>query len=69
MTKTIRIDGMHCEHCKKAVERALGAVAGVDAVEVKLDKKLAVCTLSAQVDNAALKKAVEDEDFTVVSID
>lgn len=68
MTKTLVIEGMHCEHCKKAVERALGAVGGVDTVEVSLDKKTAVCTLSADVSDEALKKAVEAADFEVVSV-
>lgn len=33
----LRIEGMTCGHCKKAVETALASVEGVSGVEVDLD--------------------------------
>ena len=38
-TVTYRVPGMHCGHCKAAVEQEVGAVAGVETVEVDLDTK------------------------------
>ena len=40
MTKTIAIEGMHCQHCVGAVKEALTAVAaGVTSVIVSLGKQ------------------------------
>ncbi|MGN1089427.1 MAG: heavy metal translocating P-type ATPase, partial [Huintestinicola sp.] len=69
MTKTMKIEGMMCGHCEAAVKKALEAVAGVKSAEVSHEKGTAVLTLSADVDNAVLKKAVEDKDYTVIGID
>ena len=37
----ISIEGMMCEHCKKRVEDALGAVKGVKSADVSLEGKCA----------------------------
>ncbi|MDZ7401143.1 MAG: heavy-metal-associated domain-containing protein [candidate division KSB1 bacterium] len=34
----IKIDGMSCQHCKMAVEKALSKVPGVKSYSVDLDK-------------------------------
>lgn len=67
MVKTISIEGMHCEHCVKAVNDALAAVAGVDKVAVSLENNNAVVE-GAVLDNAALTEAVEDIGFDVAGI-
>lgn len=68
MTKTLGIEGMMCNHCKATVEKALGAVDGVESVLVSLEDKNAIVTLSKDVDDETLKKAVEDHDFQVVAV-
>jgi copper chaperone CopZ len=67
VTKIIKIEGMSCSHCSAAVEKALSALSGVSA---KVDLKAGVATvvMSENVSDEALKKAVEDEDYEVVSI-
>ena len=59
----IHIEGMMCQHCKAAVEKALRAVDGVESVEVSLEDKCATVTGSA--DPAALKQAVVDAGYEV----
>ena len=66
--KTITIDGMMCEHCEATVRKALEALPGVQNAQVSHEKGAAVVTLSAPVEDAALRKAVEDEDYRVISI-
>lgn len=68
MTKTIRIEGMMCGHCEAAVKKALEAVEGVASAEVSHEKGTAIVTLSSAVSDDVLKKAVEDKDYTVTSI-
>jgi len=65
MTKTLKIEGMMCQHCAAHVTKALNGLPGVTA-EVDLERKTATVTGSA--DDAALKKAVEDAGYQVVEI-
>lgn len=44
MTKTYKITGMNCAHCKASVERAISGVNGVENVEVNLSEGLATVT-------------------------
>lgn len=67
MTKTIAIEGMHCQHCVAAVTEALEAVSGVTSVQVSLEKNNAVVE-GAGLEDAALKAAVEDTGFDVAGI-
>lgn len=68
MEKTLVVDGMMCQHCEKRVKKALENVDGVLEANVSHEKGTAVVTLSKDVDNALLKKAVEDQDYTVKGI-
>ncbi|MCD8150694.1 MAG: heavy metal translocating P-type ATPase [Clostridiales bacterium] len=68
MEKTIEIKGMMCGHCEKHVKNALEALDGVASAEASHEKGTAVVTLSADVSDDVLKKAVEDADYEVVAI-
>ena len=68
MTKTISIEGMMCEHCERAVKNALEALDGVTLAEVSHKKGSAVVTLEKEVPDAYLKKAVEEEEYSVTRI-
>ncbi len=68
MTKTLKIEGMMCSHCEATVKKALEAVAGVENAEVSHTAGTAVVTLSADVADGVLKKAVEDKEYTVTDI-
>ncbi len=65
--KTLIIEGMHCENCEIRVENALNRLDGV-ACKVKLKKKTAVVSYSAEVSDELLKKTVEDMGYKVVAI-
>lgn len=68
MTKTINIEGMMCGHCEATVQKALEGLDGVDSAAVSHESGTAVVTLSAEVADDVLKKAVEDKDYKVTSI-
>ena len=68
MTKTMMIEGMMCGHCEMTVKKALEAIEGVENADVSHEKGSAVVTLSGDVSEDALKKAVEDKDYKVTSI-
>ena len=69
MEKTMKIEGMMCGHCEAAVKKALEAIDGVASAEVSHTDGAAVVTLSKPVENAVLRKAVEDKDYTVTDIE
>ena len=69
MTRTIRIEGMGCQHCVNKVKTALEGLDGVAVADVNLEAKTAVVTLEGAVADEVLKKAVEEQDFEVVGIE
>ncbi len=68
MTKTLMVEGMMCAHCEARVKKALEAVEGVENAVCDHYANTAVVTLSKEVEDEALRKAVEDQDYKVVSI-
>ena len=68
MTKTMKIEGMMCGHCEARVKKTLEAVAGVSEAVVSHENGTAVVTLSEAVSDDVLKKAVEDQDYKVISV-
>ena len=67
MKKTLKIDGMMCSHCTGRVSQVLNAIDGVSA-EVSLEDKAAYLTLSADVADDVLIKAVTDAGYTVTEV-
>ncbi len=65
MEKKVLIEGMMCQNCVKHVDKALNGIPGVSAT-VDLDSKTAVVTGDASDD--AIRAAVEDAGYQVVSI-
>ena len=63
MKKTVYIDGMMCSHCTAHVQKALGALDGVESVEVSLEDKKAVLTLNKNVDDAVITAAVREAGY------
>ena len=68
MNKTMIIEGMMCGHCTGRVEKALSAIDGVDKVEMSLEDKSAVLSLSKEVDDKVLTDAVTEAGYEVVSV-
>ena len=68
MKKTMKIEGMMCAHCEARVKKALEALTEVESAEVSHEKGTAVVTFSGELADAALQKAVEDQDYKVLGI-
>lgn len=69
MEKTIKIDGMMCNHCEMHVKKALEALDGVKSAEVSHTAGTAVVTLEKAVADSALKQTVVDQGYTVTGIE
>ena len=66
MDVELKIVGMSCEHCSGRVEKALGALAGVTAVEVVLEPGSATVA-GDNVRLADLVEAVDRVGFTATA--
>ena len=69
MEKTMKIEGMMCGHCEARVKKALEALEQIDEAVVSHESGTAVLKLNAEIDDAVLTKAVEDQDYKVTGIE
>ena len=68
MEKKMQIEGMMCGHCEARVKKCLEALPQVNEVAVSFEAGTAVVKLNADIENAVLQKAVEDQDYKVISV-
>ena len=66
MKKTIKIDGMHCNHCKMRVEKALKALNGITSSKVDLESKTAEIESTVEIDDSLIESAIDDVGFKVI---
>ena len=65
MTKVMKVEGMMCPHCEMTVKKALEALPQVDSAVASHTDGTATVTLNGDVDDAVLKKTIEDQGYTV----
>ena len=68
MKKTLKIEGMMCQHCVAHVTKALQNIDGVIAVEVNLKKKTATAELSKEVEDGVFISAIVEAGYEVKKI-
>lgn len=64
MSTTVKISGMSCGHCVASVKKALSGVPGIENLEVTIGQ----ATFEGNVDMEAVKNAIEEEGYEVVSV-
>ena len=69
MTKTMKIEGMMCPMCEAHTKKALEAIDGVESAVASHTEGTAVVTLTRDVANEALTKAVTEAGYKVISVD
>jgi Cu2+-exporting ATPase len=67
MEKTIKIEGMMCPHCEAHVKSALEGLDGVESAVASHEKGTAVVTLTTDVPDEVLNKAVESAGYKVIN--
>jgi copper chaperone len=61
---TYTVPGMHCPNYEAAIRHELGAVAGVETVEVDLDDKL-VTVRGEVLDDTDLRAAIDEAGYDI----
>lgn len=69
MKKTMKIEGMMCGHCEARVQKCLEKLDGVGSASVSYERKTAEVTLTEDVPDDILRKAVEEQDYEVTGIE
>lgn len=68
MTKTLKIEGMMCEHCEARVKKCLEALPETESADVSHKTGTAIVSLHAELSDDVLKSTVEAQDYKVTSI-
>lgn len=61
--ETYHVKGMTCQHCVRAVTEAIKGLPNVEDVQVDLES--GVVKIKGKPDKAAVKKAIEEEGYTL----
>lgn len=64
--KLVHIEGMMCPHCRDHVEKALNALEGVSAT---VDLTANTASVTGDVSDDAIRKAVTDAGYSVAGIE
>jgi copper chaperone len=63
---TYRVEGMTCGHCVQAVSSEVGALSGVQKVDVDLSTGAVTVTSDAPLDTEAVRAAVDEAGYHLV---
>jgi len=66
MEKTIKVEGMMCQHCEASVKKELEKIRKVESATADHEAGTVVLQLSGDVKEEKLKKAVEEAGFTYI---
>lgn len=69
MKKTMKIEGMMCGHCEARVQKCLEQLDGVESAVASHVNGTAEVTMTKEVPNDILRKAVEEQDYQVTGIE
>lgn len=68
MKKTLRIEGMSCDHCVMHVKNALLEIEGVIDVVVNLNLKTAIVTSKQDIEVSKLDKAIDEAGYKLTNV-
>jgi copper chaperone len=64
---TLKVEGMSCDHCVKAVEGSVGALEGIDSVKVDLKSgTVNVKFIPEKITLDQIKETIDDQGYDIV---
>lgn len=69
MKKTVKVEGMMCHNCEKHVQNALKAIDGIEEAVADHEANKVEITLSHDVAEEEIKKAIEEEEYTYLGLE
>lgn len=67
--KTLKVEGMMCQHCERHVKEALEKIDGVASAAASHENKTAVVQLTKEVPSAEFEKAILEAGYTYIAQD
>ena len=68
MNYKIQLQGLHCDACKKILQKRLGRLEGVTFVDVNLDQQTVLLTSSNALEQVNIKEALKDTEYKVAAL-
>ena len=65
-TTTFRVEGMTCDHCRRAVTTEVSTVPGVQAVTVDIEAGTVTVSADQPVDQSEIAAAVDEAGYTLL---
>jgi copper chaperone len=63
---TLQAPEIHCDHCKMSIEGAVGALDGVESVDVAIaDATVQVSYNDSRIELSSIKRAIEEQGYAV----
>jgi copper chaperone len=63
---TLQAPEIHCDHCKMSIEGAVGALEGVESVDVAIaDATVRVSYDDTRIELGSIKEAIEEQGYAV----
>ena len=62
-TRSYQVQGMHCAHCVSSVTEEVQEIPGVEAVDVVLETGALTVTSAGDLDDGAVREAVEEAGY------
>lgn len=69
MTKTLKVEGMMCEHCEARVKKVMEQFDQVDVAVADHNTNTVTLTLNADIEEAVLKEAIEAQDYKYLGME
>jgi copper ion binding protein len=66
MTRVYDVPDISCDHCKHAIETAIGKVAGVSSVVVTVDTKSVL--VEGPADDSAIRAAIDEAGYDIAGV-
>ena len=66
MQTTLKVEGMRCGKCVDKIEKFVGEIEGVNAIEVNLGNKNVRVEFESPANEAMIKEAIFDAGFEVI---
>ncbi|PWV50963.1 MULTISPECIES: heavy-metal-associated domain-containing protein [Nocardiopsis] len=66
-TVVYTVEGMSCGHCVNSVTEEVSGVSGVTDVKVDLESRKVTVTGESQIDDAAVRAAIDEAGYEVAS--
>ena len=63
--QTFKIQGMHCESCKKIIERRISKIQGVISGQVDLTTEILTLEAESEIKAAEIQEVLKDTEYKV----